>query len=118
MSDYALFIGFGQTVRGREKQAIKVFGESMQYYAGLQQKGVIESFEPFILEPHGGDLNGFFLLRGDQHKLAQLRTEEEFGRLTTRATQIVESVGIISAVGGGRLAELMGTFEQDTADLL
>ncbi len=117
MADYALFLGFGAPVRGREKQAVKVFGEAAQYYAGLQQKGVIESFEAFLLEVHGGDLNGFFLLRGDKDKLAHLRGEDEFARMTTRASQIAESVGVIAAVTGGRLAEVMGTFEKDTADL-
>jgi hypothetical protein len=117
VSDYALFLGFGSPVRGREKQAVTVFGEATQYYASLQQKGVIESFEAFLLEPHGGDLNGFFLLRGDRDKLAKLRGEEEFQRTTTRATQIAESVGVITAFTGGRLAEVMGSFEKDTADL-
>jgi hypothetical protein len=117
VADYALFIGFGAVVRGRETQAVKVFGESVQYYAGLQQKGVIESFEPFLLEPHGGDLNGFILVRGDKDKLAHLRVDEEFERRTTRAATIVDGVGVISAYTGARLAALMGNFEKDTADL-
>jgi hypothetical protein len=117
VADYALFIGFGIPVRGREKQAVQVFGEATQYYAGLQQKGEIESFEAFLLEPHGGDLSGFILLLGDKDKLAHLRGDDEFARNVTRATQIVESVGVISAFTGARLAEMMGSFEKDTADL-
>jgi hypothetical protein len=117
MADYALFLGFGSVVRGREMQAVKVFGEGVQYYTGLQQKGVIESFEAFLLEPHGGDLNGFFLLRGDKEKLAHLRVDDEFARRTTRAAQIVDGVGVITAITGGRLTEVMGSFEKDTADL-
>lgn len=35
---------------------------------------MIESFEAVILEPHGGDLAGFILIRGSQDKLAQLRS--------------------------------------------
>jgi hypothetical protein len=117
VADYALFLGFGAVVRGRETQAVKVFGESMQYYAGLQQKGVIEGFEAFLLEPHGGDLNGFILVRGEKDKLAQLRVDDDFQRLTTRAATIVDSVGVIAAFTGGRLAELMGDYEKDTADI-
>ena len=117
MADYALFLGFGAVVRGRETQAVKVFGESMQYYAGLEQQGVIEGFEAFLLEPHGGDLNGFILVRGDKDKLAHLRVDEEFQRRTTRAMTIVDGVGVITAFTGGRLAEVMGSFEKDTADL-
>jgi hypothetical protein len=117
VADYALFIGWGALVRGRETQAVKVFGESIQYYTGLQQKGIIESFEPFLLEPHGGDLNGFILIRGDKDKLAHLRVDEEFERRTLRASTIVDSVGVISATTGARLGEVMATFEKDTADL-
>jgi hypothetical protein len=117
VADYALFVGWGSLVRGRETQAVKVFGESVQYYAELQQKGIIESFEPFLLEPHGGDLNGFILIRGDKDKLAHLRADAEFERRTLRASTIVDSVGVIMAYTGGRVAELMGSFEKDIADL-
>ena len=82
MADSGLFIGFGAPIRGRERQAIKVFNETFEYYSRLQQEGEIESFEPVILEPHGGELGGFFLLRGDQDKLARIRGSEEFERRT------------------------------------
>jgi hypothetical protein len=32
MAGEALFIGWGAVVRGREKQALQVFQESMEYY--------------------------------------------------------------------------------------
>ena len=65
MAGEALFIGWGAVVRGREQQALQVFQESMQYYGGLQQEGRIESFDVYLLAPHGGDLNGFVILRGE-----------------------------------------------------
>ena len=54
----ALFIGWGQAIPGREQKALQVFNEGIQYWSKLQQQGMIESFEPFLLEPHGGDLAG------------------------------------------------------------
>ncbi len=45
MAGEALFIGWGQVVRGREKQALQVFQESMEYYGKLQQDGQIDSFD-------------------------------------------------------------------------
>ena len=59
MADSGLFIGFGAPVRGRERQAIKVFNEAFEYYSRLQQDGEIDSFEPVLLQPHGGELGGF-----------------------------------------------------------
>ena len=40
---------------GPGTKALQVFNESIQYYTQLQQQGMIESFEPVALEPHGGD---------------------------------------------------------------
>ncbi|HEY7324678.1 MAG TPA: hypothetical protein VH520_07615 [Streptosporangiaceae bacterium] len=117
MADSGLFVGFGQPVRGRERQAIKVFGETMEYYSRLQQQGEIESFEPVLLEAHGGELGGFFLLRGEQDKLARVRGSEEFARLTLRAQLIADDIGIVGAVLGDRLSTEMGTFDQQVADL-
>jgi hypothetical protein len=37
MADEALFIGWGEVVRGRERKALEVFGESLQFYRQLQQ---------------------------------------------------------------------------------
>jgi len=117
MADSGLFLGFGAPVRGREREAIKVFNEAFEYYARLQQEGEIESFEPVLLEPHGGELGGFFLLRGDQDKLARIRSSEEFERLTIRAQLITENLGIVSAYLGGRLMSQMSVFSEQVEEL-
>jgi hypothetical protein len=117
MADSGLFIGFGPPVRGRERQAIKVFNEAFEYYSRLQQQGEIESFEPVLLEPHGGELGGCFLLRGDQEKLARIRGSEEFERLTARAQLIVENLGIVSVFLGERLMSQMAVFSQQVEEL-
>ncbi len=64
MADHALFVGWGEVVPGREQRATRVFGETMAYFGRLQQEGAVAGVEPFFLEPHGGDLGGFFLVRG------------------------------------------------------
>ncbi len=117
MADSGLFIGFGAPVRGRERQAIKVFNEGFEYYARLQQEGEIESFEPVLLQAHGGELGGFILLRGDQDKLARIRSSEEFERLTARAQLIVENLGIVAAALGGRLLSQMSVFGEQVEEL-
>jgi hypothetical protein len=111
MAGEALFIGWGAVVRGREKQALQVFQESMEYYGSLQQDGRIESFDVFLLAPHGGDLNGFVVLRGDRTGLAQVRFSEEFERLIARASAIIDSLGVIPAYSGDALAQQMGLFQ-------
>jgi hypothetical protein len=117
MADYGIFVGFGTPARGREAKSLAVFNEAIQYYAGLEQQGVIESFESVFLEPHGGDLGGFFLLRGERGRLSQLRATPEFERLTTRASFVVDNIGITGAVLGDGMAQSIGMFQEAIDDL-
>ena len=117
MADYGLFIGWGTTVRGREKQALEVFNEAVAYYGKQQQQGTIEDFEVAILEPHGGDLLGFALLRGQRAKLAELRVSQEFERLTTTATLYVDRIGVVGALLGDGLGKAIGDFQQEISGI-
>lgn len=117
MADFGVFIGFGFPARGREEGATKVFQELMQFLAGQTQQGVVEGFEPAFLQPHGGELGGFVLVRGDRTKLDAMIASDEFVRLTTRAQNIVENFGVVNCFLGGEVQRQIGTFLQDTADL-
>ena len=97
MSESALFVGWGQPVRGREKRSLDVFSDAVTYYGERVADGSIESFEPVRLNPHGGDLQGFFLIKGPAQGLATMKASEEFQRLHVRAGMIVEDLGIIDA---------------------
>jgi hypothetical protein len=117
MANGALFIGWGQVARGREVVSLKVFGELVQFCTGLQQRGEIESFEPVALEPHGGDLWGFALLRGDVDKLSRVRNSDELLRMVNRGAMVVDNVGVIGARIGENLQKFMATYESSVADL-
>jgi hypothetical protein len=117
MADSGLFIGWGEVVRGREEKAIQVFNESVQYYGGLQQEGRIESFEVCLLEPHGGDLQGFVLLRGSQEQMDAVHNDEGFQRQLTRASLIVEGLGIVPAALGEELGRQMSVYQNEVAEL-
>jgi hypothetical protein len=117
MADFGLFIGFGAPVRGRERQAIEGFNAVFEYNSRLQQEGDIESFETVLLEPHGGELGGFVLLRGDQDQLARVRTSEEFQRLVTRALLTVEHLGVVGASLGGQIMTLMSLYAEQLEEL-
>lgn len=107
MSESALFVGWGQPVRGREKRSLDVFNDAVTYYAARLQDGSIESFDPVLLNPHGGDLQGFFLIKGSAQGLTTMMASEEFERLHVRAAMIVENLGIIQAfVDDGVLTQL------------
>ena len=117
MADDALFIGWGEVVRGREMKAVEVFNESLEYYGQLQQDGKIEGFDVFFLGPHGGDLGGFIMLRGERESLDEIERTPEFERLQTRVAMIVDGSGAVPAVTGEALARQLAHFEEAADDL-
>jgi hypothetical protein len=117
MADAALFLGWGNAVRGRERQALTVFGEAVAFWTRQQEEGVVESVETVFLEPHGGDLAGFFLVRGEREALARLRVREDVVRLNARAGLIVENFGVVGGAVGSGIEEQMGYFQAGIDEL-
>ncbi len=117
MADDVLFTGWGTVVRGREQQALAVFQETVQFWAQQQQDGRIASFEPILLEPHGGELAGFILIRGERARLDAIRADHAFQRLTTRAGAIVDDIGTVSGYGDNALARQLQNFTEAAREL-
>ena len=117
MADHGIFIGWGDVVAGRERQAEKVFGEAIAYLTARQEDGSIESFEPVFLRPHGGDLGGFMLVRGDRDALHALLDSPEWERLSARSQAIVHGFGVIPASLGAETMLLVQASEGYTSDL-
>ena len=111
MADRALFVGFGSPVRGREERAVEVFGEFVEMFGRMQADGRIESMDVTLLDPHGGDLSGFFMVHGGESQCASLPFDEEFRRACIDAGLIVENLGVVPAATGatvGREMEMYG----------
>jgi hypothetical protein len=110
-------VGWGQVVRGREQLGLQVFQEAIAYYSRLEAEGHIDGFEPILLGPHGGDLAGFVILRGERAALDAVRSSPEFLRMTVRAASVVDNVGVVPAYTGDALGQLMGIFGEVSAEL-
>ena len=113
MADAALFVGWGQVVRGREKRAIQVFNEAVEYWGD----GKFDDFVVVLLVPQGGDLQCFALLRGSEEQVGALRADEEFQRRTIRGDLIIESQGVIGAAVGEGIARAMAQYQAEVDDL-
>ena len=87
MADRALFVGFGTPVRGREERAIAVFNEFVAMFGRMQSDGRIEGIDVTLLDPHGGDLSGFFMAHGSAEQCAALQNDDEFRRAGMVALQ-------------------------------
>ena len=117
MPDSGLFIGWGQVARGREGPAVDSFNETVGFLGQLQGDGRIEDFELCLLEPHGGDLAGFMLLRGSAEQMDAVRHDPEFERLMVRADLFVEKLGLVSAFIGEGVARQMSVFQEEVGAL-
>ncbi len=117
MANDALFIGWGAVVRGREETSLQVFQETIEFWAKAQQDGRISGFEPYLLQPHGGDLAGFMLLYGERARLDELRASADFERLMTRAGAVVDDLGVVTAYGGESLARQIEVFRETAREL-
>jgi hypothetical protein len=106
MADSVIFMGWDRAVAGREKQAVQLFQKSMAYYSKLKKEGKIESFESFILTPHGGDLNGFTLIRGDAKKLAEIHDDPAAVELRLEANYCLSGFGSVSGYTGESLTKM------------
>ena len=112
MADRALFVGFGQPVRGREERAVEVFNEFVGMFGRVQSDGRIEGMDVTLLDPHGGDLGGFFMVGGSEAQCAALPTDEEFRRATIDASLIVENFGVVPAVTGEGVGREMTIYSE------
>ncbi|HEX5897692.1 MAG TPA: hypothetical protein VFY47_15290 [Thermoleophilaceae bacterium] len=115
MADAGLFIGWGQVVRGREDRALEVFNETIQTYGQMQSDGRIEDFEVALLQPHGGELAGYAMLRGSEAQMDALGRDDDFQRLMQRADLIVDGLGIVPALIGEGLGRAIAMYQEEIA---
>lgn len=112
MGDRAVFIGFGAPVRGREERAVAVFNEFVGMFERMASDGRIEGMDVTLLDPHGGDLGGFFLVHGSAAQCAALPNDEEFRRAMIDAALIVDNFGVVPALTAERVGREMALYTE------
>lgn len=117
MTDTALFIGWGPTYPGREHHARKLFDETLEIFEAQKRAGEIESFEPVLLGPHGGELEGFIIVRGDPAKLMELQMREDIQRLRIKAQTLSAHFGIVFATIGDGVKRSFALYDEIVKEL-
>src|SRR5512133_230889 len=107
MKSNVILFGWNRSLPGREKQSAEHFTDITRYFEELRSKGVLASWEPVFLQPHGGDLNGFFLLRGDAQKIDELVATETWLSHSMRAGLHLQGHGVIRGYSGQAVSEVM-----------
>lgn len=112
MADRVLLLGWNRTVPGREQQAMQLFQKTMEFNAKLQSENRIEGFDAVILDAHGGDLNGFMILKGDSDKLVEIQADDAFIELTIEAGYCLQDFGVIVGSTGDGIKNILSRWEK------
>lgn len=112
MSNKALFLGWNRPIPGRETMAMELFASLMGMLETARKNGTIDSYEPVLLDAHGGELNGFVLIRGEQQGLDKLQSSDEFVDTQLRANVYLQQNGAIRGVCGQDLQKRMVTYRK------
>lgn len=115
MAKGAIVFRWGAPVRGREQQALAVFGESAAYFDDLAKNHRIISHHPYISATHN---SGMWVLHGETSDLEAIENEEDFLRLSARVQMIADDYEREHCYGGSvdDLADLMGMFAEVVED--
>ena len=115
MADRVLFIGWGESVHGREERGLEVFNEAMSILGRMQQEGRIEKFDAALLNPNGGELEGYVAVHGSAEQIAALRQDEEFLRNTIDAGNIVQKLRHVEGYTNEGVARMMELYQASIA---
>ena len=103
-----LVLGWNTSRTGRESISAAHFAEVIEFLTAHQKEGRIAGFEPVFLEPYGGGLQGFFLVRGTPAQLDSLQNHEVWIEHVTRAILHLDAVIHQRGTGGEAVMQLMG----------
>ncbi|HXD41495.1 MAG TPA: hypothetical protein VN649_13075 [Ramlibacter sp.] len=113
MSSNVVLFAWNRSVPGREAISGQHFQEFLEYLGVQKRNAVIESFDTVFLDPYGGTLNGFFLLRGDPAKLQQLIASPEWIRHQIRGLLHLEGAATLRGATGAAVGERMALWLQE-----
>jgi hypothetical protein len=78
----------------------------------MQSDGRIERMDVCLLDAHGGELGGFFMVHGSASQCATLTMDEDFRRAVIDAQLIAEDVGVVGATTGEAVGREMGMYTE------
>ena len=72
----------------------------------------VEWFEPCMLDQHGGDLNGFVMIRGERDKLHELTYQNDWKNWMTKAYYNLEGFVVTRAFFDDMIKDNMGRLQK------
>ena len=107
MANTGMLLAWDRVVPGRDVQAVELWEEINLYLTRLHAEGRIASHDLVMLGAHGGNFNGFILIRGEKATLAEVRDTREFQTMVVRANKSLLGFAVLRAHLGGDAVRLM-----------
>ena len=118
MGDYAHVTAYGAIRVGREKQALELWADAIDFYEKAQANGLIDSYEIKVFLPSGGALpTGMITLWGSQDQIDAIARDEDRMKLALRAGLVVEDLVESRASRGAALFEGVDRFQDAVSTL-
>jgi hypothetical protein len=108
MGSNAIFFAWNRSIPGREHLSAEHFQAFIDYLGTLKQQGTIQAFDTVFLDYHGGDMNGFFLIKGESGRLDALVASKEWVTHMIRAGMHLQGSGAVRGATGELVVERMG----------
>lgn len=93
-------LGWNRVVTGREGHAAELFTTTTAWLDKQRATSRIESWEPVFLDRHGGDLNGFFLIKGTHAQIDAMLGSDDWQDLVMRGDHCLLGLGVITGHTG------------------
>ncbi|HAV63102.1 MAG TPA: hypothetical protein DCY13_12150 [Verrucomicrobiales bacterium] len=116
MSSNVIFFAWNRSIPGRERISAQHFKDFVSFLESLVKNHGIQSFDPVFLNPHGGDMNGFFLIRGEPAKLKEILSSKEWVTHVFRANMHLQGLGVVRGQTGELIKERMELWTQCIPD--
>ncbi len=117
MKTNMMIVAWNRPITGREKITHGMFEEFVGYLTELKSKGSITGFEPVMMAAHGGDMNGFFMIRGEGDKLHEIKRSDEWTRWMMRGNLHLDRFGMVDAFNGEAVQGFMRMWGETVAKL-
>jgi hypothetical protein len=112
MSDYAHVTAWSGIRTGRERQALALWADALDFYEKAKANGLIEEYETQLFLPSGGALpNGIISLWGTEEQVGAISTNTDRVALEQRAMLILEGLVSTRSLRGAAVLEGVGAFQ-------
>lgn len=118
MGDHAHVTAWNGIRTGRERQAMALWVDAVDFYEKAKANSLIDDYEVQLFMPTGGALPaGMILLYGSEDQVDAIRRNTDRMRLQTRAGMLLDGLTETQAIRGAAVLEGIGTFNEVIAEL-